>query len=98
MRTLYFVAGVALALSGCAVTAPQMAWGKPGVSKVDYGTDVGMCTGLAAQKNVDDGAHTAGGVKGRNNSAGGGGSARHAAASQRKAGHDRYLDCFYCPR
>jgi len=74
MRTLYFVAGIALALSGCAATAPQMAWGKPGVSKVDYGTDVGMCTGLASKQGVDDGNNTAGGIKGRNNSAAGGGS------------------------
>jgi hypothetical protein len=86
MRTLYFVVGIALALNGCAVTGSQMAWGKPGVSKVDYGTDVGMCTGLAAQKNVDDGNHTAGGVKGRNNSAGGGGSGQASPDASIPAG------------
>ena len=74
MRTLFLVAAFALALGGCTATAPQMAWGKPGVSKVDYGTDVGMCTGTASMQSVDDGNNTAGGIKGRNNTAGGGGS------------------------
>jgi hypothetical protein len=74
MKTYLLAAAVALALSGCASTAPQMAWGKPGVSKQDYGTDVGMCTGLAAMRNTGDGANTAGGINGKNNSAGGGGS------------------------
>jgi len=63
-----------------------MAWGKPGVSKVDYGTDVGMCTGLAAQKGVNDGNNTAGGIKGRNNSAAGGGSGQASPDSSIPAG------------
>ena len=74
MRTVFFVAGIALALSGCAATAPQMAWGKPGVSKVDYGTDIGMCTGQASMQNANGSNNNAGGIKGRNNSAAGGGS------------------------
>jgi hypothetical protein len=73
MRTLILTAGITLALLGCATAPSEMAWGKPGVSKVDYGTDVGMCTGLAAMQNAD-GSNTAGGIQGKNNSAGGGGS------------------------
>jgi hypothetical protein len=73
MRTLYFVAGVALAQwlrSDCAADGMGQA------GRVQGGLRHGRRNvyGLAAQKNVDDGAHTAGGVKGRNNSAGGGGS------------------------
>ncbi|MEO8019166.1 MAG: hypothetical protein ABI769_15245 [Pseudomonadota bacterium] len=74
MRALFLTGGIVMALVGCASSAPQMAWGKPGVTKVDYGTDVGMCTGLAAMQGTGDGANTAGGTNGKNNSAGGGGS------------------------
>ena len=49
MKAVLLIAGVALVASGCATTATQTAWGKPGVSKTDYGTDVGMCTGLASR-------------------------------------------------
>jgi len=59
-------AGVAI-LSGCA-SAPQTAWGKANVSKVDYGTDIGMCTGLAAMRNGGNQANTAGGTSGQNTS------------------------------
>ena len=65
MRTLLFNAGVVLVLSGCASTAPELAWGKPGVSKVDYGTDVGMCSGFAVAKNTGNGGNTAGGIDGK---------------------------------
>jgi len=86
MKTLFFVAGFALALSGCAATAPQMAWGKPGVTKVDYGTDIGICTGQASMQNVDDGNNTAGGIKGRNNSPASGGSGQASPDSSVPAG------------
>ena len=70
MRTLMLIAGIGLALGGCASTAPQTAWGKPGVSRVDYGTEVGMCTGLAAtQTSGGNGAKNAGGISGSNNTA-----------------------------
>jgi len=70
MRTPLLLAGISLALSGCASTAPQTAWGKPGVSRVDYGTEVGMCTGFAAaQESGGNGANGAGGISGSNNSA-----------------------------
>jgi hypothetical protein len=68
MRTQLLVMGIGLAISGCATNAPQMAWGKPGVTKVDYGTDVGMCSGLAAmQTSGNNGANSAGGISGSNN-------------------------------
>ena len=86
MRTLILTAGFVFAFSACASTAPQKAWGKPGVSKVDYGTDIGMCTGQASMQNVDDGNNTAGGIKGRNNSAGGGGSGQASPDSSIPAG------------
>ena len=63
----FAVAGV------CACTVngqgPVTAWGKPGVSMVDYGTDVGMCTGLAAMETSGNGANTAGGINGTNGTA-----------------------------
>jgi hypothetical protein len=65
MKALLLLAGAFVALGGCAAGAPQMTWGKPGVSKVDYGTDVGMCTGLAASQKSDNGAKNAGGIDGR---------------------------------
>jgi hypothetical protein len=34
---------------------------------VEYGTDVGMCTGLAAMQSGGNGANTAGGISGKNN-------------------------------
>jgi hypothetical protein len=70
MKTLVVVAGLGLAVSGCASTAPQTSWGKPGVSRVDYGTEVGMCTGHAAMQNSGgNGTNTAGGISGSNNAA-----------------------------
>jgi len=82
MTKLLVVAGIAMALSGCSTTSgAQMAWGKPGVTKQDYGTDVGMCTGLAAMRNAGDGSNTAGGINGKNGSAGGGGATDAATPS-----------------
>ena len=57
MRTLILVLGLVLTLGGCASNAPQKAWGKPGVSKMDYALDVGMCAGLAATQSGGNGAH-----------------------------------------
>ena len=71
MKSILFAAGAALAL--CACTTPQSlttAWGKPGVTKNDYGSDVGMCIGLASMANAGSGLNTAGGVSGRNSGAG----------------------------
>jgi len=67
MRTLLLMAGISFVLGGCASTAPQTAWGKAGVSRVDYGAEVGMCTGLAAMQNSGStGVNTAGGISGSN--------------------------------
>jgi hypothetical protein len=82
----FLILSAALVTSGCATTAAQTAWGKPGVSKMDYGTDVGMCTGLAAQASGDGNANTAGGVSGRNNSAAGGGAGAASPSASVPAG------------
>ena len=65
MRNLILVLGLALTLGGCASNAPQKAWGKPGVSKMDYALDVGVCAGIAATQTGGNGAHNAGGVDGK---------------------------------
>jgi hypothetical protein len=56
-----------VALAACTTSGLQTSWAKAGVSKADYGTDIGMCTGLAAQAGGGNGANTAGGVQGQNN-------------------------------
>jgi hypothetical protein len=71
MRTMLFAVGVVATLSACATTPPT-AWGKPGVSKADFGNDIGMCTGMASQANVGSGENKAGGVSGRNTTPSGG--------------------------
>jgi hypothetical protein len=68
MKQILLVAAVAAVLTACATPAQQTAWGKPNVSKVDYGTDVGMCTGFAAMAASGNGANTAGGINGANGS------------------------------
>ncbi len=70
--TMTISCALAALLTGCATTPPtQLAWGKGGVSMVDYGTDVGTCTGLAAlSENGDNGANTAGGISGKNSTGG----------------------------
>jgi hypothetical protein len=69
MKAILLVAGMGLTLAGCSVNSHHTAWGKPGVSRVDYGTDIGMCTGLAAMQSTGNGSNTAGGVNGRNSTA-----------------------------
>lgn len=67
MKSILVIAGV-VALSACSVSSNQpTAWVKPGVSKVEFGNDIGMCTGLAAQQDVGTGVNTAGGISGANN-------------------------------
>jgi hypothetical protein len=67
MKSMLFTAGAIVALSACAATGQPTVWGKPGVSPLDYGTDIGMCTGLAAQHGAGSGVNTAGGISGQNN-------------------------------
>jgi hypothetical protein len=77
MKAILVSAAVALALTGCAATAPTTGWGKPNISKVDYGTDLGMCTGLSSLQDSGNGAAQAGGMTGTR---GGGGSIGSANA------------------
>jgi hypothetical protein len=68
MKTIILTGMLAIALSACASNAHNTAWGKPNVSMVDYGTDVGMCTGLASLGGSGNGANTAGGINGTKSS------------------------------
>lgn len=70
MKTKLLAACVVAVLTGCAASGPPTAWSKPGVSKIDYGTDLGTCSGRAAQTGAGNGANTAGGVSGSNGVAG----------------------------
>jgi hypothetical protein len=67
MKTnLLVVAAVVAVVSACAANGPATGWGKANVSKVDFGTDIGTCTGLASMKDADNGANKAGGMSGQN--------------------------------
>lgn len=70
MKAMILAAGVSMGLAACAASGPPTAWGKAGVTRIDFGTDIGICTGTAAQTYVGNGANTAGGVSGSNNTAG----------------------------
>ena len=87
MKTIILSAAIALALSGCSTTAHNTSWGKANVSKVDYGTDVGMCNGLASLENSGNGANTAGGMNGSRASGAG---AANAGGSQGSLGGGTY--------
>ncbi len=69
MKTTLLAACASAALCACATPGPETAWGKAGVSKVDYGTDLGMCHGLAAQQGSISAPNTAGGINGQNGQA-----------------------------
>jgi hypothetical protein len=64
MKTIILAAVMTIALCACASSGHATAWGKANVSKVDYGTDVGMCTGLASLESSSNGSNTAGGING----------------------------------
>jgi len=64
MKTIILSGALAIALCACATNAHNTSWGKANVSKVDYGTDVGMCNGLASLESSGNGANTAGGMQG----------------------------------
>jgi hypothetical protein len=64
MKTIILSGVLALALCACSTSSHNTAWGKANVSKVDYGTDVGMCNGLASLEDSGNGANTAGGLQG----------------------------------
>lgn len=64
MKTLITVGALAITLCACSTAAHNTAWGKANVSKTEYGTDVGMCNGLASMQESGNGANTAGGLTG----------------------------------
>jgi hypothetical protein len=66
MKSMTFAAAAVLVLSACTAAPRSTAWVKPGVSKADFGNDVGMCTGFASQQSSGSGVNTAGGVSGKN--------------------------------
>jgi len=69
MKSILTLAVSAIMLSACAAQGPATAWGKPGISKVDYVTDLGTCTAMSAMAEAGNGANTAGGLSGKNSSA-----------------------------
>jgi hypothetical protein len=67
MKPLLLVALSAVFLGACATSAPPTAWGKPGVSMLDYRMDAGQCAVLAATATPENnGSNTAGGIDGSN--------------------------------
>jgi len=72
MKTITLVLCAAATIAGCTINGsePITAWGKQGVSMVDYRTDGGQCAVLAATGNPNTGVtNSAGGVTGSNSSA-----------------------------
>jgi hypothetical protein len=65
MKTILLAASAAL-LGACAASAPPTSWGKANVSRLEYGTDLGNCTGSAALVSAGNGANTACGISGQN--------------------------------
>ncbi len=66
MKQYLWVVAAAAVMSACTTPGQQTAWGKPNVTKVDYGTDIGMCTGMAAMVGTPNATNAAGGVHGQN--------------------------------
>jgi hypothetical protein len=72
MKTLLLVAVAGVSFTGCTMNSsnPVTAWGKQGVSMLDYRTDGGQCAVLAATATPEsNAAKTAGGIYGQNGSA-----------------------------
>lgn len=70
MKSIFLIAVSAALLSACAASGPKTAWGKPGVTKVEYVTDLGTCTAQAAMTQSKDGnSEVAGGLSGQNSNA-----------------------------
>jgi hypothetical protein len=69
----HLLAAASLAcMSACTINSstPLTAWGKEGVTMLDYRTDAGQCAVLAATANPDANvANSAGGINGQNSSA-----------------------------
>jgi len=88
MRILLLVTGLGvLVVGGCTSTAQHLAWGKPGVTRAEFGTEVGMCAGDAVlQDSGDNGANKAGGINGSNNVANRGSEGSSGASMAASAG------------
>ncbi len=73
MKPISLVLCAAAIVGGCSMNSsnPTTAWGKNGVSLLDYRTDSGQCQVIAATGEAQhgNGANTAGGINGRNSSA-----------------------------
>jgi hypothetical protein len=71
MKSILFAAIAMVLVAGCTVTnGPTTAWGKEGVSMLDYRTDGGQCAVLAATATPESNqANTAGGINGQNGAA-----------------------------
>ena len=67
MKAILLTATFTFFLAGCATSTQPLAWGKSGVSRTDYGNDVGMCSGFAVIEKTGTETNKAGGVQGRNN-------------------------------
>jgi hypothetical protein len=67
MKAVLLAVFITSALAACASSAPRTAWGKPGISMVDYRIDAGQCAILAASSEpMESPTHVAGGIHGQN--------------------------------
>ena|SRR5262245_41196828 len=73
MKSIPLVVCAAAVLGACSMNSsnPTTAWGKNGVSLLDYRTDSGQCQVIAATRetNNGNGSNSAGGINGSNSSA-----------------------------
>src|SRR5262245_17065634 len=67
MKSILLAVFAAFTASACVTSGPATAWGKEGVSMLDYRTDGGQCAVIAATQPSDsNGDHAAGGLSGKN--------------------------------
>jgi hypothetical protein len=66
MKAILLTAASAALIGGCAASAPPTSWAKANVARLDYGTDIGTCTGHAIKLDTGNDANTAGGINGYN--------------------------------
>lgn len=72
MKSILLAAAAVVSFAGCTMNSstPVTAWGKPGVTMLEYRTDGGQCAVLAATATPEsNAAKTAGGISGQNSSA-----------------------------
>jgi len=87
MKSILSAVFAALTVCGCASSSQATAWGKEGVSMLDYRLDGGQCAVIAATAPTEsNGDHAAGGLSGKNETtrlpqAGGGESTSSSGAS-----------------